>query len=54
MKKVKQISDIVVMTEILNAIVYEKSELVWVVPYSAIVQEKVVQELFTKYPVSVN
>lgn len=54
MKKVEQINDTALITEILASMVCEKSGLVWVVPFSAEVQEQVLYELFSKFQISEN
>lgn len=54
MKKVEQVNDTVLITEILAAMVCEKSDLVWTVPFSFELHEQIVNELFTKFPISEN
>lgn len=54
MKKVEQINDTALITEILTSMVCEKSDLVWVVPFSAEVQEQVLCELFSEFQISEN
>lgn len=52
MEEVKQINDAVLIAEVLGAIIQEKADLVWVVPFSDEMQEQVLYELFTEFPVS--
>ena len=54
MEEVKQINDAVLIAEVLGAIIQEKADLVWVVAFSDEMQEQVLYELFTEFPVSGN
>lgn len=54
MKEIKQINESVLIAEVLGAVVYEKSDLTWVVPYTPEFQEQVLAELFSEYPISEN
>ena len=54
MKKTKQLNDATLVAEILETLVCEKSDLIWVVPFSPEVQEKIIKELFQAYFISEN
>ena len=46
MEEVKQINDAVLIAEVLGAIIQEKADLIWVVPFSDEIQEQVFYELY--------
>lgn len=54
MNELEQINESVLIAEVLGAVVYEKSDLTWVVPYTPEFQEKVLAELFSEFPISDN
>ncbi len=54
MEEIKEINDTVLMAEVLGAIVQERSELVWVVPFSKEIEKQVCKELFCRFPIAKN
>lgn len=54
MKEIKLVNDTSLITEVLNSMVCEKSEIVWIVPFCAELQEQIVDDIFSRYPVSNN
>lgn len=44
----------VLLTEILNSLVCERNEVIWLLPFSKEVHEQIVRELTAYYPVSSN
>ena len=55
MKKTQEINEMTLISEILGKVVQEKSELVWVTPFSKEVNSQVCREVLkTKYAISEN
>ena len=55
MKKTQEINEMTLISEILGKVVQEKSELVWVTPFSKEVNSQVCREVLkTKYVISEN
>lgn len=54
MKKIKQINDSTLIGELLDTMVCEKSELVWIVPYSPELHDQIIKEIFSEIPVTEN
>ncbi len=55
MKKKQKINQVALISEILGNMVQEKSELVWVTPFSKEISSQVCREVLeTKYPISKN
>lgn len=54
MKEIKLVNDTSLITEVLDSMVCEKSEIVWIVPFCAELQEQIIDDIFSRYPVSNN
>lgn len=54
MEEIKLINDVCLLTELLNTFIPEKNDVLWVVPYHNDLHEHIVDELFSKHPVSWN
>ena len=55
MKKTQEINEMTLISEILGKVVQEKSELVWIAPFSKEVNSQVCREVLkTKYVISEN
>lgn len=54
MKNVELINDNVLVAEVLGSVVCEKSDLVWVVPFTPELQKQILVELFSEFPISEN
>ena len=54
MEETKLVNNTNLITEVLNSMVCEKSEVMWIVPFNEELQEQIVDDLFSRYPVSDN
>lgn len=55
MKKTQEINEMTLISEILGKVVQEKSELIWITPFSKEVNSQVCREVLkTKYVISEN
>lgn len=54
MEEIKEINDTALIAEVLGAVVQEKNELVWVVPFSEEIHKQMCEELFTRFIIADN